>query len=75
MILVTGPTTGPFINFIFVYHMSKDSRLLLYFENTSFYARGIILFCFIYPSHPKGRSVKILSDIKPVGAAKKVGDP
>ena len=35
---------------------------------------GIILFCCIYPPHLKGRSVKILADIKPVRGAKKVGD-
>ena len=43
-------------------------------ENTSFYTGGIILFCCIYQPHLKGRSVNILSDIKPVRGAIKVGN-
>ena len=39
-----------FIIFVVVYHMLKDSSLLLYFESTSFYVGGLLYFV-VFISH------------------------
>ena len=57
-------------------HMSTQWIHVYYYiyNIPQFLCRRIILFCCIYPPHLKGRSLKILSNIKPARGAKKVED-
>ena len=57
-------------------HMSTQWIHVYYYiyNILQFLCCHIILFCCIYPPHLKGRSMKILSNIKLVHGAKKVGD-
>lgn len=53
-------------------HRFMAQNWLLYLENTPVFQ--VVFFCCIYPKHLQGRPLKILSAIKLVRGAKKVGD-
>lgn len=51
--------------------LTIDTCLLLYFEKNAVFMKHLALFCYIYPPHLTGRSLKVAFDIKPVHSEKK----